>query len=232
MMNRLLPTLLVILLIGCRYSDELVINLRAESEIDPQVHQYLTVLDFAYSGEIEFGELAAERVRDRLKAGGRFTIVRGMGIADPAPPLFNLIGEDLEEVLAAARELGADALLTGQVLYSRRDALDYSERLAESYDVEESRSPGMTFGRSWETDSRRTGMVFTLEISVRAYDTDTGEIIWSRSASERSETDSTNRTPTRSELMSVFNRLLYPVVEDLRLALEPHLRAETRYVIP
>ena len=42
----------------------------------------------------------------------------------------------------------------------------------------------------------------------------------------------TDVKPTRSELMGVFNQLLYSVVEDLRLALEPHLRAETRYVIP
>jgi hypothetical protein len=46
------------------------------------------------------------------------------------------------------------------------------------------------------------------------------------------ETNNTNRTPTRSELMGVFNSLVQPVVEDLRLGLEPHMRAETRYVVP
>ncbi len=231
-MNKLIPILLVLLLPGCRHSNELVIRLQAEAEMDPQIYKRLSVLDFAYSGEIEFGELAAERVRNRLKVGGRFTVVRGVVAGDPESSLYDLAGEDLEDALAVARELGADALLTGRVLYSRHDALDYSERLAESYDVEETRSPDMTFGRSWEADSRRTEAAYTLEISVRAYDSDTGEVIWQRSASERAEADSTNRTPSRSELMSVFNRLLHPVVEDLRLALEPHLRAETRYVIP
>lgn len=228
----LVPVIALLALPGCRSSDELVIELRAEGELDPAAYPTLAVQDFAYGGEIEFGSLAAERVRDRISAGGRFAVVRGLEAADPSAPLFDLAGDDLETALARTREAGAAVLVTGKVVFSRRDAEDYAERLAESYDVEEERSPSMTFGRSTEADAHRTGTAYVLEISVRAYDAQTGEVVWHRTSTERVETDNTNRTPTRSELMGVFNSLVQPVVEDLRLGLEPHLRAETRYVVP
>ncbi|OGD74855.1 MAG: hypothetical protein A2Y64_04375 [Candidatus Coatesbacteria bacterium RBG_13_66_14] len=228
----LVPVIALLALLGCRTSDELVIELRAEGELDPEAYPTLAVQDFAYGGEIEFGLMAAERVRDRISAGGRFAVVRELEMADPSAPLFDLAGDDLDAALARTREAGAAVLVTGKVVFSRRNAQDYAERLAESYDVEESESPSMAWGRSWEADARRTGTVYVLEISVRAYDAATGEVVWRRTSSERVETSSTNRTPTRSELMGVFNSLVQPVVEDLRLGLEPHLRAETRYVVP
>jgi len=227
-----LAPLVALALLGCRTSDELVIELRAEGELDPAAYPTLAVMNFAYGGEMEFGLLAAERVRDRINVGGRFSVVRGMDTSDPEGPLFDLAGDDLEQALARAREAGAAVLVTGKVVFSRRDAQDYAERLAESYDVEEERSPSMAWGRSWEADERRTGTMYVLEISVRAYDAGTGEVVWKRTSSEHLETDNTNRTPTRSELMGVFNSLVQPVVEDLRLGLEPHMRAETRYVVP
>jgi hypothetical protein len=234
MRSRAITTVVVALtaLAGCRHADEVVIELRAEGELDPLTYSRLAVLDFAYSGEIEFGALAAERVRERINAGGRFTVVRAAEPDDPTTPLYDIAGEELESALARARESGADALVTGKVVFNRRTATDYAERLAESYDVEESESPSMAWGRSREADTRRTGTVYTLEVSVRAYDSETGEVVWRRTSSERIETEAVNRTPTRSELMGVFNSLLHPVVEDLRLGLEPHLRAETRHVVP
>ncbi|MCX7021631.1 MAG: hypothetical protein NTW26_05040 [bacterium] len=233
-MRRIRPLILLVALAlpGCRSSDELTIELRAEGELDPTAYPTLAVMDFAYGGEIEFGSLAAERVRDRISAGGRFAVVRGLETPDPSAPLFDLAGDDLEAALARTREAGASVLVTGKVVFSRRDAQDYAERLAESYDADESRSPSMAWGRSWEADARRTGTAYVLEISVRAYDAGTGEVVWHRISTQRVETDSTNRTPTRSELMGVFNSLVQPVVEDLRLGLEPHMRAETRYIVP
>jgi hypothetical protein len=232
MRNRLIFHLVVLALAGCRATDELTISLRAEGELDPTAYPSLAVQDFAYGGEIEFGALAAEHVRDKISAGGRFSVVRDLEAPDPSAPLFDLAGDDLESALARTREAGAAVLVTGKVVFSRRDAQDYAERLAESYDVEEDRSPSMAWGRSWEADTRRTGTAYVLEISVRAYDAATGDVVWHRTSSERVETNNTNRTPTRSELMGVFNSLVQPVVEDLRLGLEPHMRAETRYVVP
>jgi len=229
---RLIFPLVALALAGCRTSDELTINLRAEGELDPTAYPSLAVQDFAYGGEMEFGALAAERVRDRISVSGRFAVVRDLKAPDPSAPLFDLAGDDLEQALERTRETGAAVLVTGKVVFSRRDAQDYAERLAESYDVEEDRSPSMAWGRSWEADTRRTGTAYVLEISVRAYDAQTGDVVWHRTSSERLETDNTNRTPTRSELMGVFNSLVLPVVEDLRLGLEPHMRAETRYVVP
>jgi hypothetical protein len=228
------PALLIAFaaLAGCRSSDELVIELRAEGELDPEAYPTLAVQDFAYGGEIEFGALAAERVRDRIGASGRFCVVRDLKEPDPSAPLYDLAGDDLESALERTREAGASVLVTGKIVFSRRDAQDYAERLAESYDVEESQSPSMAWGRSWQAEEHRTGMSYILEVSVRAYDAGTGDVVWQRTSREETETDNTNRTPSRSELMGVFNTLVQPVVEDLRLGLEPHMRAETRYVVP
>ncbi len=231
----LIPALILTLAtVGCYRSSRVLVSHQADSEIDPGRYGTLVVLDLAYrGGELELGELTARRLREEIETVGTFEVVpleRTRAALEQIEG-FDFLDPDHQRRLGELT--GAELLVTGEVEFSRYGSLEYHERLAESYDVDEQDSPSMLFGRSDEAMDRQTDELFVLDVTLRGYDTATGEQVWKRNNGVELEREQTSRTPPgRGELLSIFNNLLDEVALDVKNGLQPHLVSEYRYIIP
>ena len=229
-----LALVLVLLMVGCRPGSEVIIYTAAESELDPAVYSTIALLDFEYDGEWGFGDLTAQELRRVIDSHPSFSIVPLETVLDGIAEIEDFDELRIDDLTNLAGRLPADLVVTGTVNFYRYGGMDYTERLSSAYDVGEEAGPSMLVGRSTDAYNRDQTQVYVLEITLKGYDGQSGELIWKREADLRSEVDAATVavTPSRSELMRVFNQLIRQITKETRNSLEPHEKPEYRIIVP
>jgi hypothetical protein len=222
------------LLLGCYASGtRVMLSRRAESEVNPERYGRLVLLDLDYRGELELGEITARRLREALGEIGDFEILPENRLQRALEEIGDFDPLDVDQLIRLGELTGAELVVTGEMTFSRYGSLDYSERLAESYDVTEDDSPSMLFGRSEEATQRQNEETYVLSVTLRGYDAATGDQVWKKTGDVQTSRELRSRTPPgRSELMSIYTNLVNELVREIRDGLQTHLVEEFRYIIP
>ena len=207
-----------------------VIQVKKPPDIDPSVYRRVAVLPFR--GEEDEGLLATKAVREEMEEEDIFlvepaeTVEAALDRVDGFDPL------DRGGAVALGEDLGADAVIIGEVEFLRRTYSPEGDIRNELYTPDRQTIAPFGRGSDYATRYLEVNMRLTVRLTVKALDVRTGRLM------RRREFEATTmRTYKQNEVATasvkekeIFEELLDQVAEDFIYTLKPHDVAETREV--
>jgi hypothetical protein len=214
---------------ACR-NPVVVIQVKKPPDVDPSVYRRIAVLPFA--GEDDDGLLAAKAVREKLEAEDIFivepadTVEAALDRVDSYDPL------DRDDAVALGKDLGADAVIIGEVDFVRRTYSPEGDIRNELYTPDRQNIAPFEFGSEYATRYLDVNMRLTVELTVKVVDVRTGRLMRRRqfeATTTRTYRQKEVGTASRKE-REIFDELMDKVADDFIYTLQPHDVAETREV--
>ena len=207
-----------------------VIQVKKPPDIDPSAYRRIAVLPFR--GEEDDGLLAAKALREKLDEKDIFivepaeTVEAALDRVDSFDPL------NRDEALALGEDLGADAVIVGDIDFLRRTYSPEGDIRNELYTPDRQTIAPFEFGSEYATRYLDVNMRLTVELTVKVLDVRTGRLMRRRefeATTMRTYKQKEVGTATLKE-REIFDELLEEVADDFIYTLEPHDVAETREV--
>jgi hypothetical protein len=211
-------------------SPVVVIQVKKPPDIDPSVYRRVAVLPFR--GEEDDGLLAAKAVREKMEEKDIFivepaeTLEAALDRVDSFDPL------NRDEAVALGKDLGADAVIAGEVEFLRRTYSPEGDIRNELYTPDRQNIAPFEFGSGYATRYLDVNMRLSVQLTVKVLDVRTGRLMRRRefeATTMRTYKQREVGTATSKE-REIFEELLEEVADDFIYTLEPHDVAETREV--
>lgn len=214
---------------ACR-NPVVVIQVKKPPDIDPSVYRRVAVLPFR--GDEDEGLLAAKAVREKMEDEDIFivepaeTVEAALDRVDSYDPL------NRDDAVALGKDLGADAVIIGEIDFIRRTYSPEGDIRNELYTPDRQTIAPFEFGSDYATRYLDVNMRLSVELTVKALDVRTGRLMRRRefeATTSRTYKQNEVGTATRKE-KEIFEELLEEVADDFIYTLKPHDVAETREV--
>jgi hypothetical protein len=207
-----------------------VIQVKKPPDVDPSVYRRVAVLPF--QGEEDEGLLATKAVRKALEAEDIFLVEPADTVEAALDRVDNFDPLNRDEAVAIGKDMGADAVLVGEVEFIRRTYSPEGDIRNELYTPDRQMIAPFELGSDYATRYVDVNMRLTVRLTVKALDVRTGRLMRRRefeATTMRTYKQEEVGTATRKE-KEIFEDLLTQVVKDFVYTLKPHDVAETREV--
>jgi len=219
-----------VLVAGACQNPIVVIQVKKPPDIDPSVYRRIAVLPFG--GEEDDGLLAAKAVREKMEEEDIFivepaeTVEAALDRVDSYEPL------NRDDAVALGADLGADAVIVGEIEFLRRTYSPEGDVRNELYTPDRQNIAPFEFGSDYATRYLDVNMRLTVQLTVKVLDVRTGRLMRRRefeATTMRTYKQREVGAATRKE-REIFEELLDEVADDFIYTLKPHDVAETREV--
>lgn len=216
--------LLLITAVGCAPRAQLMVWHPAELEING--FERLAIIDF--EGEQQTGKIARAALQNQLFDNKYYQLVDQAELARVRPVLRDDGSPDLTAALDAARVMGVDALLCGQVVnYGVADDLQTDHHLELGGGSSKSKSGATSNAVGFGLDSTQTlTREASVSVAVKLIDVRSGEL---RAARQFSHAFNGKRVNGQGELPgrdAILTKLLNECSQDVVRMIAPHYRPQ------